>query len=140
MTPPQRRRSAGRAQGRHARAAGALAASTGLAAVLVAGCGDDAGPDPAPDPVAALCRDAFPRGTVTHAFATTVGEVRARGAGPGLRPAATAWPGRADTDAAAWCYLDSDGQRTAAAATAGEAPVTFATGNFSASPDGPRIP
>jgi hypothetical protein len=87
------------------------------------------------------CRAAFPGRTVVAAYTTTARAIRERSAGPGLRPAASAWPGVADDAAAVWCYVGADGgDRTVAAAVRGQAPVVFATGSFKPSPDGPQIP
>jgi hypothetical protein len=93
------------------------------------------------DAIPALCRKGYPDAELVAAYRTTVGVVRARQVGPAHRPAADAWPGRADTDIAAWCYVDVPGSgRAAGAATRGEQPVLFARGDLRPDPSGPRVP
>jgi hypothetical protein len=87
-----------------------------------------------------LCRAAFPDGDVAGAFETTVGQVRTRAYGPGIRPAASAWPDRSAHAPAVWCYVRAGGALTVAGAVGGAEPVVFARGSFPISDQGPLFP
>jgi hypothetical protein len=114
-----------------------------VAALLLTACTGDGGGDDDTGPVA-LCRAQYLDREVAGAFATTVGDVRAKTAGRGFRPAATAWGDVPDNAAAAWCYVAYDGPDTGgtevAAVTEGHAAVVFGRGQFTPSPYGPQIP
>jgi hypothetical protein len=82
---------------------------------------------------------------VVAAYATTLGAVRSREAGRGSKPAQSFAPTRADTDVAAWCWIDTaDGatRRVVATAESGEQ-TTFVTGTprgLVPDQDGPSVP
>jgi hypothetical protein len=88
----------------------------------------------------AICQAAFPGQPVAGSFLTTIGTVRGRAVGPGLRPAANAWPGHPDSEIAAWCYVDLGNGSRASAVVPAEPPVDFVTGNVTTGPEGPQIP
>lgn len=93
---------------------------------------------------ASSCSAATPgaKATVSAAFATTAGVVKARRVGPSPSPAAAPWAAVADDQPAYWCELRTAGSYSVVAVTGGEEPVAFVTSNVSllAGPEGPLVP
>jgi hypothetical protein len=120
----------------------------GFAVLATGGCHSGSQPSPSPTVTATSAAAAACAATVASgehlvaAYDTTLAEVRARQAGYGVRPAASFAPTRAETDAAAWCWIDTaDGAtRRVVAATASGEQTTFVNGSPSGltpSEDGP---